>query len=106
MTEAKVKQEMQAIAEKLSEIEAELDEYKYFFYEKGLSSLEYISTERNMKAICQVPEKYRNGDHPPERLTTRVTEINGELEKDTSQVDIQYKNVRRNVTIPANTFNF
>lgn len=30
MTEAKVKQEMQAIAEKLSEIEAELDEYKYF----------------------------------------------------------------------------
>ena len=93
-------------AEKRVLVKSGKDEFKYFFYEMALCSLEYISTERNMKAICQVPEKYRNGDHPPERLTTRVTEINGELEKDTSQVDIQYKNVRRNVTIPANTFNF
>lgn len=82
------------------------DEYKYFFYEKGLASLEYISSQRNMKAICQVPDKYRNGDHPPERLSTRVTDTSSEIEKDTSQVDIQYKNVKRNVTIPANTFNF
>ena len=80
------------------------DEYKYFFYDKGLSSLEYTSEERNIKAICQVPEQYRTGDHPPGRLTTRVTDIS--LNQDTSQVDIQYKNVRRNVNIPASTFNF
>ena len=80
------------------------DEYKYFFYENGLASLEYLSEEKNIKAICQVPEQYRTGGHPPGRLTTRVTDISQNV--DTSQVDIQYKNVKRNVNIPANTFNF
>ncbi len=80
------------------------DEYNYIFYDKGLASLEFLSTEKKIKAICQVPENYRTGDHPPGRLFTRVTESS--TDQDTSKVDIQYKNVKRNVTIPANTFNF
>jgi outer membrane lipoprotein-sorting protein len=80
------------------------DEYKYFFYETGLASLEFLSSENKMRAICQVPEKYRSGDHPPQKLTTLVTDLN--TDQDTSQVDISYKNVRRNVNIPPNTFNF
>ncbi len=80
------------------------DEYKYTFYDKGLASLEFLSTEKKIKAICDVPETYRTGDHPPGRLSTRVTDST--TDQDTSKVDIQYKNVRRNVTIPANTFSF
>ncbi|HMV41092.1 MAG TPA: hypothetical protein PK079_03985 [Leptospiraceae bacterium] len=80
------------------------DEYKYFFYDKGLSSLELFAPDKNIRAICQIPEKYRTGDHPPERISTRVTDATTEL--DTSQVDIHYKNVKRNATIPPKTFEF
>ena len=80
------------------------DEYKYTFYDKGLASLEFLSTEKKIKAICDVPETHRTGDHPPGRLSTRVTDSTTDM--DTSKVEIQYKNVKRNVTIPGNTFSF
>lgn len=82
------------------------DEYQYIFYENGLASLQFLSKEKSIKAICQIPEKYQTGYHPPERLSTRVTDVSTEKERDTSQVDIHYKNVRRNVKIPTNTFKF
>ena len=80
------------------------DEYKYTFYDKGLASLEFLSPEKKIKAICDVPETHRTGDHPPGRLSTRVTDSTTDM--DTSKVEIQYKNVKRNVTIPTNTFSF
>lgn len=80
------------------------DEYKYFFYDKGLASLELFAPDKHIRAICDIPEKYRTGDHPPERISTRVTDST--TEQDTSKVDIHYKNVKRNVTVLPKTFEF
>jgi prefoldin subunit 2 len=74
MTEAKVKQEMQAIAEKLSEIEAELDEYKYFF------ALHFESFNLIFSIVIEAL-KPLNGDRKCHRL------INGVLvERSVAQV--------------------
>ena len=80
------------------------DEYTYFFYDKGLASLELFSKLKNLKAISMVPENYRKGDNPPLRIITKVTDIY--TSQETTLVEIQYKNIRKGILIPESTFNF
>jgi outer membrane lipoprotein-sorting protein len=80
------------------------DDLTYTFYEKGLVSLELFSKVKNLKAKSEVPENFRTGDNPALRVITIVTDIY--TSKDTNYVDIQYKNLKKNITIPESTFTF
>lgn len=80
------------------------DEFKYIFYENGLASLEFNSTEKKMRAICQVPEDQRKGFHPPSKLVTRVTNL--ATDSDAGLVDVAIKNVKKSAKIPESTFQF
>lgn len=80
------------------------EDLTYTFYDKGLLSLELFAKLKNLKAISEVPANFRNGDNPPLRIITVVTDIY--TSKETNQVDIQYKNIKKNVTLSESIFTF
>jgi outer membrane lipoprotein-sorting protein len=80
------------------------DEYLYVFYDSGLESLEFKSTQKNLQAKCKVPDSAKTGIHPPARMITRVTEIT--TGNDFSSVDVQYRNMKKVASVPANIFRF
>ena len=89
-------------SEKKVKVVRNTDEYLYMFYDSGLESLEYISKDKNLQAKAKVSESSKKGTHPPERILTRVSEIN--TGKNISQVDIVYKNIKRAMKIPDKEF--
>jgi hypothetical protein len=88
--------------EKKVKVVRNTDEYLYVFYDSGLESLEYISKDKNLQAKAKVSESSKKGTHPPEKILTRVSEIN--TGKNISQVDIVYKNIKRAIKIPDKEF--
>lgn len=82
----------------------EEDTYIYTLYDNGLDALEYHSSKKDLLAICKVPDSAKNGNHPPSKLVTRITEM--KTGKDFSFIDIQYKNVKKTASIPDNVFRF
>ncbi len=80
------------------------EDLTYTFYEKGLISLELFAKLKNLKAISEVPLNFRTGENPPLRVITIVTDIY--TSKETNHVDIQYKNLKKNVIIPQSIFTF
>ena len=89
-------------SEKKVKVTRNKDEYLYIFYEGGLESLELLSKERNLQAKAKVSEASKKGTHPPERILTRVSEPSSG--KNISQVDINYKNIKRTTKIPDKEF--
>jgi len=89
-------------SEKKVKVVRNTDEYLYVFYDSGLESLEYISKDKNLQAKAKVSESSKKGTHPPEKILTRVSEIN--TGKNISQVDIVYKNIKRALKIPDKEF--
>ena len=89
-------------SEKKVKVVRNTDEYLYMFYDSGLESLEYISKDKNLQAKAKVSESSKRGTHPPEKILTRVSEIN--TGKNISQVDIVYKNIKRAIKVPDKEF--
>lgn len=80
------------------------DEYLYIFYAGGLESLEMLSLNKNLQAKAKVAEDAKKGIHPPDRILVRVSEpSNG---KNLSQVDLQFKNLKKQNRIPEKEFRF
>lgn len=80
------------------------DEFTYIFYSDGLESLEVLSTAKNLQAKAKVADTAKKGTHPPDRIFTRVSEpVSG---KNLSQVDLQFKSIKRQSKIPDREFKF
>lgn len=90
--------------EKKVKVRRGTDEFTYIFYPEGLESLEVLSTMKNLQAKAKVADTARKGIHPPERILTRVSEPSSG--KNLSQVDLQFKSVKRQVRIPDREFKF
>ncbi|MDX1957581.1 MAG: hypothetical protein SFU98_03355 [Leptospiraceae bacterium] len=80
--------------EKKVVVRKQTEEFKYEFYEGGITSLEYKSIPKNLQAKCKVAQTALDGSYPPKAMTNKVTDlVSG---KDTSYVEIQYKNISKN----------
>jgi outer membrane lipoprotein-sorting protein len=80
------------------------EEYIYSFYDKGLDSLEYKSEKKGFQAKSKVPDSAKDGSHPPKIIITRVTDLTSN--KETSLVEIVYKNIQKNVKLNDSVFKF
>ena len=78
------------------------DEYLYIFYEGGLESLEFFSRSKNIQAKAKVSETSKKGIHPPDKILSKVSEVSSG--KNLTQVDIQFKNIKRVLKIPEKEF--